>query len=80
MLGAAGGDEWAMMNDEAEQIDVYSIPFEGEQRKEAILMQKARSVSEVSVQAPSMALPQVETNRSLAQPQEQQQKKGFFRR
>jgi len=79
MLGAAGGEEWAMMTAQAEQIDVYSISFEGEQRKEAILMQRAKATSEINVQAPTMALPQVETNRPLAEPQ-QQQKKGLFRK
>lgn len=69
ILAEMQGDEWEILKKIAEQEDIYFISLEGEQRKEAILMQRAKA--EILMPSETLKVPQVETK-----PQEQQQKKG----
>ncbi len=59
--------------------DAYSITINGEQRKEAILMTKAKSETQTS-SALNIALPSVSTTPTEAPKPEQEKKKGLFRR
>ena len=62
------------MKDVAKMKDVYSIAKDGEQRKEAILMQRAKSeVALVPSGQQVLGLPQVETKAK-------EEKKGFLGR
>ncbi len=75
-LLAANYEEMGIWRDIAEMEDPYFISFEGEQRKEAILMQRAKTQMPIMGQPLSVQLPEVETK-----PQEQKpEKKGFLRR
>jgi len=59
----------------AEMEDVYYIALDGEQRKEAILSQKARNTVNVQGVEGALQIPKVETK-----PSEPQKRKGLFRR
>lgn len=75
-LAASEYDELEIWGKIADMEDAYSISIDGEQRKEAILMQTARKPEPSSL---TIQMPTVDTK-----PQEQQQqqtkKKGWLRR
>jgi len=73
LLANYGGDEWGIMEDVAEMEDHYFIAEDGEQRKEAILMTKAKT--EVRLPDQPISIQKVETK-----PSEKTEKKGFLRR
>lgn len=73
LVSKYGGREFKIMKDVAVMKDVYSICKDGEQRKEAILMQKAKTEVSVVPSGPQvLGLPEVQTK-----PKEE--KKGWFR-
>jgi len=47
LLSDLGGDEWEIMLKMANMEDPYFISLDGEQRKEAILMTRARTTSDM---------------------------------
>lgn len=72
-------EEMGFWKDIADMEDHYFISLEGEQRKEAILMQRAKAeirMAETGV----MQLPKVETKPPEEQQQPKQEKKGLFHR
>lgn len=71
LLADYGGDEWEIMKDVAEMEDHYFIAEDGEQRKEAILMTKAKT--EVRLQDQPISIQKVETK-----PKEEGKKKHFW--
>ena len=74
LLKNVGGDEWQIMEDVANMEDHYYISLDGEQRKEAILMTKAKTELQV---AQPLAIQMPET-KPLEKPKEE--KKGIFHR
>lgn len=61
LLSQAGGSEWKICKDIAEMEEHLLISLEGEQRKEAILMQKAKT--EVRIPGQPLELQKVQTKR-----------------
>jgi len=77
MLASFGGEEWSIMGKVADMDDTYLISLEGEQRKEAILMQRAKAVIEMPGASPAaMSIPKVETKPT---DQGKEEKKGLLR-
>ena len=72
ILKDKGGEEWAIMEDIAQQEDKYFIAIDGEQRKEAILMQRAKT--EVRLPGQPLALQPVDTTKPLEGKQEEKKK------
>lgn len=69
-------EEMGFWKEIAEMEDVYFISQDGEQRKEAILMQRARTQVQLAPQQPlAVQVPEVKTK-----PEETKEKKGLFRR
>jgi len=76
-LAANHYDELAIWGKIASEEDIYFIPLEGEQRKEAILMQRARAEVTMAGQPLTVQMPKVETK----PPEEAKpEKKGISRR
>jgi hypothetical protein len=77
-LAATYYEELAIWGKIAKEEDVYFIPLEGEQRKEAILMQRARAEVTMAGQPLTVQMPKVETK----PPEEakREEKKGIFHR
>lgn len=68
--------EMGFWKDIAEMEDVYFISEDGEQRKEAILMQRARTQVQLAPQPVAVQVPEVKTKPEEAKPE----KKGALRR
>lgn len=68
-------DVFKIFKEIAEMEDTYYIAEDGEQRKEAILMQKVKSTLQVQAMGEALQLPKVETK-----PPEEPKKRGIFRR
>jgi hypothetical protein len=78
LLGDLGGDEWGIMKEAVRYFNVYGIPLDGEQRKEAILMMRAK-LGEQQSQNINVQYPTVST--TPEEPQQPEKKKlGWFRR
>jgi len=72
--------EFGFMKELAKLENIYFIPLDGEQRKEMILMQRAKGL-ETNPQQQSLSITMPETTPQPPQPQQQQQqKKGLFHR
>jgi len=70
-------DELKIWGEIAKEEDIYFIPLEGEQRKEAILMQRARAEVTMAGQPLTVQMPKVETK----PPEEAKpEKKGILHR
>lgn len=74
LLEDVGGDEWEIMGKVADMEDHYLISKDGEQRREAIMMTKAKT--EVRMLDQPLTLQKVDTSKPL----EKEEKKGFWRR
>jgi len=74
LLHAVGGEEWEIMRDTANMQDHYFISKDGEQRKEAILLTRAKSEVRLSTGEP-LTIPPVETK-----PPPPEKKKHFWNR
>jgi hypothetical protein len=76
-LAANHYEELSIWGEIAKEEDIYFIPLEGEQRKEAILMQRARAEVTMAGQPLTVQMPKVETK-----PQEEAkpEKKGILHR
>lgn len=74
-------NEFGFMTELARLENIYFIPLDGEQRKEMILMQRAK-VQESMPQQQSLTvqMPQTTPEQQPQQPGQQQQKKGLFHR
>jgi len=76
-LAANHYDELKIWGEIAKEEDIYFIPLEGEQRKEAILMQRARAEVTMAGQPLTVQMPKVETK----PPEEAKpEKKGILHR
>lgn len=72
LLAQVGGNEWGIMKNVADMEDHYLISLDGEQRKEAILMTKAKT--EVTVQEQPLTVQKVDTTKPA------KEKKGILGR
>lgn len=63
-LGEVGGEEWAICKTIATTEEALLISLEGEQRKEAILMQRAKT--EVRLPGEALGLQPIDTTQKLA--------------
>ena len=76
-LAANHYEELSIWGEIAKEEDIYFIPLEGEQRKEAILMQRARAEVTMAGQPLTVQMPKVETK----PPEEAKpEKKGILHR
>jgi hypothetical protein len=76
-LAANHYEELSIWGEIAKEEDIYFIALEGEQRKEAILMQRARAEVTMAGQPLTVQMPKVETK----PPEEvKPEKKGIFHR
>lgn len=74
LLAQLGGDEWSIMKEVADHEDTYLIALQGEQRREAILMNRAKA--EIMMAGQPMVLPQVQTEQPLSKPKDVKEAKN----